>query len=246
LGDGHFCASEGSRETCPRSRMKGRLPHPTIRSLAAALADAAPSPPVAGCSSDEAPTRQARWSTSSAERLQLLFFPRILPTLLRSPQPGLPVISAGCGVSRFYRRVGPMRSCGFSHCVHPSDSWRMDAHRPGIARADPSLESGIRPLLDRQDLDPVESVRPLFNRFAPVRALSEALGRKKSGERRDLLPACAGVHRSAHYRRRTVIRKESFFSATGHKPGGIEDRSASPWPRRFHRREDRARHQHCR
>src|SRR5262249_44511990 len=65
----------------------------------------------------------------------------------------------------------------------------------------PYLEPRLRPLLDREDLDPIESRRVFARRLAPVRTLSEGAGRENRRRRRDSVPADTRVHRSAHDRR---------------------------------------------
>ncbi len=146
--------------------------------------------------------------------------------------------------SRHLRSIVSGRRRGFPRCVHLSDRDEVDPHRSVEAPADPPLESGIRPLLDRQDLDPLEPVCPSVRRFAPLRALSEGARCENRAGRRDLLPACAGVHRSAHHRRRDGHPQRIVLPLLPGTSGANRDRSGHPRPGRFRRREDRARHQH--
>src|SRR5437867_8459846 len=71
----HFCARVRKRGNLPSVSMKDIYRHPTIRSLAAALADVAPSsakPPVAAAIEAATPTSTLEYILCGA--LQLLFF----------------------------------------------------------------------------------------------------------------------------------------------------------------------------
>jgi hypothetical protein len=83
----HFCARVRKRGNLPSVSMRDVYRHPTIRSLAAAVADAAPitaRPSAAAAIEPPTPTSTAEYVLCGT--LQLLFFLAI-PTLPRSPPP---------------------------------------------------------------------------------------------------------------------------------------------------------------
>src|SRR6266481_1455394 len=82
-----------------------------------------------------------------------------------------------------------------------TDHSEMVAHRSLEAPADPSVEPCVRPLLDREDLDPVEPGCLFVRRIAAVWALLEGAGREGGARYRNPHRADTSVHGPAHDRR---------------------------------------------
>ena len=252
-----FCARVRKREDLPSVAIKDIYAHPTIRSLAESFGLAEveaeaevdldaiatlirPRDPILVRPAAPASTRQ--YIVCGA--LQLLFFLGYAWAVAIVGARAYEWISAGKGLTDIYLGSVVFGGVGFIVvCTLPIlAKWVLIGRwKPA---ADPHLEPGLRPLLDRQDAGPVEPAGLPDRRFAAVRALPEGAGRQDRAGHGDLLPACAGVHRPAHHR-----------PGHGDPQGGVlrllpgarrldPDRSGHPRPERFHRREDRARHQH--
>ena len=203
-----FCARVRKRPDLPSVSMPDIYKHPTIRSLAAALAntktDTKPTPasqPATPAALIEPPRRARNGEYVLCGALQLLFllgYPALTVVVavkgyrvgLGRPEPG-----------RHLPAVGRVRRRDVPRPVHPSDPAQVGAHRPVEAAADPGLEHGVLPLLARQDPAPHEPAGAV-RRFTAVRALPEGAGREDRARRRHLLPERARVHRPAQHRRR--------------------------------------------
>jgi len=106
------------------------------------------------------------------------------------------------------------------------------------------VEPRLRPVLDRQDAHPIEPGRPHVHRNARVPPLPEGAGRENRARRRDLLPARAGVHRSADHRRRDRDPQGSALPVLPGAGWAARARAGHARAGRFRRRTFRARHQH--
>ena len=182
-----FCARVRKRGDLPPVSMKDIYRHPTIRSLATALADAAPAPagsPVPAPAEVAVPAPAGVAAPASTRQyvlcgtLQFLFFLGYAWVAALVGARAYEWISAGSGFVDIYLRAVLFGGAGFVGAVHPSDPGEVGADRPVEAPADPHLEPGVRPLLDRQDAGPVEPAGLPVRRFAAVCALSEGAGRQ--------------------------------------------------------------------
>ena len=243
-----FCARVRKRPDLPPVSMKDIYQHPTISSLAASLTDdrACPVPGSPAPTEVAAPVEVAAPASTLqyvfCGALQFLFF---LGSCLRCRGCRRLRLRVDLRRRRFDRHlsaVGPVRRRGLPRPVRPADPGEVGAHRPVEAPADPHLEPGVCPLLDRQDAGPVEPSGPAVRRFAALRALSEGAGRENRARRRDLLPARARLHRPAHHRRRHGHPQRFVLPLLPGARGPDPDRCGHPRPGRFHRREDHARH----
>ena len=196
-----FCARVRKRENLPSVSMKDIYAHPTIRSLAAAFADASPVVPAPAPSKDRAaaPARSREYVLCGT--LQLVCFLGYVWVAVLVGAQAYEWISAGSGLADIYLRVVPVRRCGLSDLVCHAHPGEMGADRSVEAAADPHLEPGLRPVLDRQDARPIQSPGVPDRRFAAVRGLSAVTGCQGRAWRGGLFPACAGVHRLADDRR---------------------------------------------
>src|SRR5436309_12146055 len=120
----------------------------------------------------------------------------------------------------------------------------MADHRSLAATEHTYLEPRLCPLLDRQDLDPVEPGRLFVRRFAPVPALSEGARRESRTAGRDPLAAHPRVYRSTHDRRRNGDPWEIDLPLLPGTSRPDRDRTGNPRPRRTCWRSGRAEHQH--
>ena len=159
-------------------------------------------------------------------------------------RPGVRVDIGRPGLRGDLPEVGGLRRRGLHHPVHRSDPGQVGAHRPVEAPADPHLESGILPLLGRQDAGQVEPAGLPDRRLAAVRVVSAGAGRQGRAGDGDLLPACADLHRPAHHRPGHGDPQGVVLRLLPGLRGLDPDRPGHHRPERVHRREDRARHQH--
>src|SRR5439155_11434882 len=90
-----------------------------------------------------------------------------------------------------------LRRRGIPRRVRDSDRGEVAADRSLEAAADPALEPRVRPLLDRQDTDPLEPRALSLHRLAAVRTLPESAGRENRARSADPVAAHPRVHRSA-------------------------------------------------
>ena len=203
-----FCARVRKRADLPSVSMPDIYKHPTIRSLAAALAntntDTKPTPasqPATPAALIEPPRRASNGEYVLCGALQLLFllgYPALTATVAVK---GYEWVSAGPDLVDIYLRSVVYRRRDVPRPVHPSDPAQVGAHRPVEASADPGLEHGVLPLLARQDPGPAQPDGAV-RRFTALRALPEGTGREGRARRRHPLQARARVHRPAQHRRR--------------------------------------------
>src|SRR5918994_202578 len=194
-----FCARVRKRPELPSVSMKDVYRHPTIRSLATALAGTTSTPAGAPAPAPaEVPVGTARYVLCGA--LQALL-PRLRLPGRVDHDPGLRL---GLRQRRRARRlpaVGHLRRRDVPRHVHPPDPGQVGAHRPVEAPADPHLEPGLSPLLDREDAGPGQP-GPVLRRFTALPALSAGAGGEHRARRGDPVQARARLHRPAHRRRR--------------------------------------------
>src|SRR5260370_14421219 len=110
----HFCARVRKRGNLPSVSMKDIYRHPTIRSLAAALADVVPSSPkssVAAAIEVTTPTSALEYGLCGA--LQLLFFLGYSYVAVLAAAQGYEWISAGSGGAEIYLRLVLFSGAGF-------------------------------------------------------------------------------------------------------------------------------------
>ena len=218
----HFCARVRKRDDLPSVSMKDIYQHPTIRSLATALADAAPAPaepsvPVPA----EASTPAAHRAVRPLRNAAVPVFPRHTASLAGLvDRPRLRVGLRGSGLVDVYLRSLVFGGAGFiGLCAFP-DRGQMDPHRPLEAPRVPRLGSDLSALLDRQGAGPRQP-DDLLRRQSAVRAVPAGPRRAHRQGRHDPLPHHSGLHRPAHDRRRhgdPQGRRSS--SATGRTPDG--------------------------
>ncbi len=215
-----FCARVRKRADLPSVSMKDIYQHPTISSLATALADTVPAPavpdsPVAGRGGRHRrrhgppacgwrPVRGA-----AAAGLPRVLLPRRAARGPRATSGSRPAP----GVVDIYLRSVVFGAARCSSSCAPSRSlakWVLD--RSVEAAADPRLEPGLRPLLARQDAGPVEPAgllfvgSPLYSLY--LRALGAKIGRGVAILSRNV-PVCTDLLTIGDG---TVIRKDSFLS----------------------------------
>jgi len=119
----------------------------------------------------------------------------------------------------------------------------MGAHRPVEAPADPHLEPGLRPLLDREDARPREPDDHV-RRLAALPAVFESAGRAHRAEGVDPIPRRARLHRPAHHRRRHRDPQGLVLQLLSRPRRPHRDRSCHPRQERVHRRGHGDRHRH--
>ena len=132
----------------------------------------------------------------------------------------------------------------FVCAVRPADPGEVGPHRSVEAAADPRSGAWrtcafwvVKTLVRSQPAGPVR-------RVAALHAVPEGAGREGRAGRRDLLPQRAGVHRSAHHRRRHGHPQGLVLQRLPGPRRRDPDRPGHARQRRVHRREDRARHRH--
>ena len=197
-----FCARVRKRPELPSVSMKDVYQHPTIRSLASALAGTTPPPP------SRRPRRSTGWPAPAAPpqyvlcgMLQLLFYLGYAYLGRVAPAPGLRL-----GLRRLRRCSTPTcgRRCSAARCSSLC-TFPVVAKWVLIGRWKPQqiriwslayVRFWIVKTLVRAN--PALSVR----RLAAVRALPAGAGGEDRARRRDPLPARARLHRPAHHRRR--------------------------------------------
>ena len=251
-----FCARVRKRDDLPSVSMQDIYQHPTIRSLAAALAASGPSP-VAGAraaavaapggSRSSAVGHARRRSPAHGEyvlcgALQLLFFlgyPALAALVVAGR--GYRVGLGRPGPGRHLPAVGRVRRRDVPRPVHPADPGQVGAHRPVEASGDPRLEHGVLPLLARQDPGPAQPDGAV-RRFTALRALPEGAGREGRARRRRSSPRTSRVHRPAQHRRRRGdpegLVPQRLPGPRRHHPDG----PGEPRQGRARRRDDGARH----
>ena len=153
-------------------------------------------------------------------------------------------ISAGSGRARHLPAVGRVRRRRLRRPVPPADPGQVDAHRSVEAPADPHLEPGVRPLLDRQDAGPVE---PAGRCSSVRRCTCSTCGRwaRRSGGASLILsrnvPVCTDLLTIGDG---TVIRKDVVLQRLPGPRRPDPDRPGHPRQGRVRRRDDGARHRH--
>ena len=204
-----FCARVRKRPDLPAVSIKDIYQHPTIKSLATALAGRpACSGRVAGSdlgrgggsglgqggeTGEDAAGHPLRGAT--APDLSRIWLSRRAAHRSR-----LRVDFGGLRCARHLPPVAPFRLRNVPLPVHRPDPGEVDPHRSMEATANPHLEPGVPPLLDRQDADPAEPDCAVHG-FAAVHVLLADAGREGRARRCDLLHARARLHRPAHHRR---------------------------------------------
>jgi len=217
-----FCARVRKRGDLPPVSMKDVYAHPTIRSLAEALADVAPAsgtPPAATVMELPTPTNTREYVLCGA--LQALFYLGYSYLGVLAAIAGYQWMVAGSQVSRV--------TCGWSYSAAwlssscpPFRSREVADHRSLEAPEHPYLEPRLCALLDREDPDPVEPGRPLFVGSPLYVLYLRALG-AKVGPRAVILsrhiPVCTDLLTIGA---ETVIRRESIFLCYRAQAGRIE------------------------
>ena len=186
----HFCARVRKRGDLPPVSMKDIYAHPTISSLAVALADAAPvaaRPPRPAPAEAAAPASTGRYVTCGVFAVPVL--PGLCVDRRAGRRLGLRVDLRRLGFRRHLPAGGRVRRRRLPGGVHRADPGQVGAHRPVETAADPHLEPGLRPVLGRQDAGPVEPAGPSWPRAPRCIVLYlRALGAKIGPANRDLLP----------------------------------------------------------
>src|SRR5205823_11180047 len=160
--------------------------HPTIRSLAAALADVAPSSPrpsVAAAIEPATPTSSGEYILCGA--LQGLLFLAYSYLAVLAIVSGYAWVSAGSSVVEMYLRLVLAGSATFLVvCAVPiAAKWVLVGRwQPGQIRL---WSLAYVRFWIVKDARPVEPGRPAVHRQPPVRALSEGAGRDDRAGRRD-------------------------------------------------------------
>ena len=247
-----FCARVRKRADLPSVSMKDIYAHPTIKSLAESfgMAEAETgldAPTLIQPRDPVVPEHPAAASTAQyvlCGALQLMFFLGYAWAAALVGARAYEWISTGTGLADIYLRAVVFGGSGFVIvCTLPIlAKWVLIGRwKP---RADPHLEPGLRPVLDRQDAGPVKPAGLADRRFSALRALPEGARRQDRAGHGDLLPACAGLHRPAHHRPgHGDPQGRDLRLLPG--PGGLDpDRSGHPRPEGVRRREEPARHQH--
>ena len=243
----HFCA---------RVRKRGDLPSVSMKDVYRASDDQKPGGGARGRARPALPSRRFQQRSSCRRRrarveyvlcgaLQALFFLGYSYVAVLAAAAGYEWISAGSGAVEHLPAVWSCSAARLSSLCAPFRSlakWLL------IGRWKPEQIRIWSLAYVRfwivKTLDPVEPVRPAVRRLAPVRALSKGARRENRAGRRDLLPARAGVHRSAHDRRGDGDPQRVVFPLLPGTGGADRDRTGHPRPGRVRRRKDRARHQH--
>jgi len=187
-----FCARVRKRGDFPPVSMQDIYRHPTIRSLAAALPDAAPAPSKsAAAKALEVPTSTSTREYLLCGALQTLFYLGYSYVGVLAGVEGYQRMVAGSKGVESYLRLVVFSGVGFLVvCAVPIVAkWLL-------------IEPGVRPLLDRENLDPLEPGRLFVRRYASVPPLSEGARRESGARYRDPLRADTGVYGPAHDRRR--------------------------------------------
>ena len=264
-----FCARVRKREDLPSFSMKDIYRHPTISGLAAAVAekeaeaDQAPAPASSsrrpagsppGRSSCDRPGRSRGRGRSSSGRQHAgvhrvrdaaaAVFPRLRLGGRARRRVGLWVDLCRIRIGRRLSAGRHVRRSRFCGGVHPADPGQVGPHRPVETRADPHLEPGLRPLLDRQDAGPVEPAGLPDRWFAALPGLPAGARRQNRAGHGDLLPQRAGVHRPAHHRPGHGDPQGRVLRLLPGARGLDPDWCSHPRPEGVRRREERARHRH--
>ena len=207
-----FCARVRKRPDLPAVSIKDVYQHPTIASLATALADAAPihveSPfriagyrPIAGCNLGRGAQTGENMAGSPLRGAAAVDLPRILLSRRTGHRTRLRVDLRRHRCARHLPPISPFRLRIVPLPVHRSDPGEVDPDRSLEASADPHLEPGVRALLGRQDAGPAQPDH-FVHRFAAVQPVPAGTGREGRPRRCDLVQPRADLHRPAHHRRR--------------------------------------------
>src|SRR5262249_46018360 len=114
LGMAHFCARVRKRGNLPSVSMQDVYRHPTIRSLAAALADAAPRPAKPPVSvAIEVPTPTKTWEYNLCGALQGVFFLAYSYVAVVAIVAGYEWVAAGSNAVEIYLRLILLDSAAF-------------------------------------------------------------------------------------------------------------------------------------
>ena len=242
----HFCARVRKRDDLPSVSIKDVYRHPTIRSLAAALADA----PAAGAARPG--TRRTPRRRAAPARYVLCGAPAVPG--LRSCTAclgglviawGYAWISAGSGAVDVYLRSVVFGGARVPRRLRAARWWpsgcSMGRWKP---RRDPRLGPGLPALLDRQGADLnanpmlLFAGNPLYVLY--LRALGARIG-KGVTILSPTVPVCTDLLTIGAG---TVIRKDSLVPRLPGARRADPDRPGHPRQGRLRRREDRARHRH--
>ena len=258
-----FCARVRKRADLPSVSMKDIYQHPTIKDLAAAFAEPAPAPLPLPETVPPAISTNPRPASTAAQHsrrrrhpgpaplqyvlcgtLQLLIFlgyTTVSPWLIVAE--GFLWVAGQHQPARHLPAVARLRRRDASSASPPADRGQMGSHRSLEASADPHLESGVLPLLARQDADPSEPAGSVRGRVAAVCALSEGAGSSRSGSGVTILsraiPVCTDLLTIGDG---TVIRKGASLSCYRAHAGRDRDRPGHAGPGRSDQRGHRARH----
>ena len=115
--------------------------------------------------------------------------------------PGLRLDFRGVRADRHLSAVGVVRRRAVRGRLPVARCRQMAAGRSLETTADPAVESAIRPILDREDVDPGQPVG-LLRGFAAVRAVPALAGREDRPRSGDSVQDRSGVHRSVDHRLR--------------------------------------------
>ena len=205
-----FCARVRKRPDLPAVSIKDIYQHPTIKSLATALADDSPvavesaaatsvevATPAPSSVEVAAPARTSQVVLCGA--LQLLTFLGYSYLAALVVAQGYEWISAGSGVLDIYVRSVISGCALFLFLFTVPIAGEVDPDRSLEAAADPHLEPGVRPVLGCQDAGAAQPGR-VVHRFAAVQPLSAGAGREGRAWCGDLVQSRAHLHRSAQHR----------------------------------------------
>ena len=240
-----FSAAIRERPNLPPVCLKDIYLHPTVRDLAAAVAQPGPA---------REPALTALPHTARPGHRQAAVFP-----VRRAAAAGLPRLSRRrfCGGGRRVlvddggprgaRDLPPPGGLRRGQAAGPGDlagRRQVDAHRPLEAAPHPGLEPRLRPVLDRQDDGRRQSDGAAVRRHPAVRPVPAGARRQDRPRGGDLHAARAGLHRPADDRR-------GQRDPQGHVPQRLprpgrrdRDRRDHRRPRRLRRRADGHRHRH--
>jgi len=205
-----FCARVRKRGDLPPVSMQDIYRHPTIRSLAAALALVAPRPaqPLLSGGRGGDPDDRTEYILCGALQACRSSLIRIRRRCHRG---GLCVGLRGIGGPRDIPAFGSGEHRGIlAVCAVPiAAKWvlvgRWSAQQIRLWSLAYVRFWTVKTLIRSSPAAVCSSARPVL-------VLSSGAGREDRARRGDFLPARAGLHRSPDYRRGTVIRKEAIFN----------------------------------
>ena len=240
----HFCARVRKRGDLPPVSMKDIYAHPTISSLAVALADAAPvaaRPPRPAPAEAAAPASTGRYVMCGV--LQFLCFLGYAWIVALVGAWAYGWISDGSGLADIYLRAAVFGGAAFLVlCTVPIlAKWVL------IGRWKPQRiriwSLGYVRFWIVKTLVRSNPLALRGRRLPAVRAVPARAGREDRAGNRDLLRPRAGVHRPAHHRRGHGDPQGRVLPVLPGRGGLDRDRRGDDRPGRVHRREDRPRHQ---